>query len=156
MIQATAVALRNHHEQKLIALRNCVRNAAQGTDLEPDIQLSFVRFIDELSPTHVRILLLIDKLQAEIAALYSYEEIYQCLYPRLDGSPTTSMFKMFFLELESRGLLWISQLIADFSGIYAPNVVVAGGTDTNLPGVIVSDVGHSFLEFIAGSDRASR
>jgi hypothetical protein len=55
-LHATQTALKNHQREKLEALRNAVLNAAIGTNLDEDLQIVFLRYIDELTPWHLRIL----------------------------------------------------------------------------------------------------
>lgn len=59
-MQATQVALRNHQQDKLDALRNAVLNSALPNSLEEDEQLIFVRLIDQLTPRHLRVLALLN------------------------------------------------------------------------------------------------
>lgn len=56
VMHATQVAIRNHQQEKLEALRNAVLNAAMPEAPEDDRQLMFLNFIDELTPWHLRIL----------------------------------------------------------------------------------------------------
>jgi len=46
----------NHQQEKLDALRNAVLNAAAGNEPDEDARLIFIRYVDELTPMHVRIL----------------------------------------------------------------------------------------------------
>jgi hypothetical protein len=59
VMHATQVALRTHQQEKLDALRNAVMNAATGNTPEEDLQSLFLTFIEEFTPTHLRILNLI-------------------------------------------------------------------------------------------------
>ena len=56
VMHATQVAIRNHQQEKLEALRNAVLNAAMLEAPEDDRQLMFLNFIDELTPWHLRVL----------------------------------------------------------------------------------------------------
>ncbi|MYC12366.1 MAG: hypothetical protein F4Y39_01425 [Gemmatimonadetes bacterium] len=56
VMHATQVAIRNHQQEKLEALRNAVLNAAMPEALEDDRQLMFLNFIDELTSWHLRVL----------------------------------------------------------------------------------------------------
>jgi len=53
---ATTIALRNHQEEKLEALRNAVLNTAVSPSLEEDLRHMFINFVDELTPWHLRLL----------------------------------------------------------------------------------------------------
>ena len=148
LVQATVVAIRNHHAEKKQALRNCVTNAAAGVDIDADIQLSFIRFVDELSPSHVKLLTLLSD-QTRISAVRSYGDLYGALVPDLPAGITEAVFKMMCMDLDSRGLIWISQDIDDFPGIYEASKMLLENTRDDLPRVLVSQVGRSFLEVIA-------
>jgi hypothetical protein len=148
LVQATVVATRNHHTQKRDALRNSVLNAALPSDLDTDIQLAFVRFVDELSPSHIRLLLLIRDEDALIAPLRTYGELYDLLAPRLAEAANQATFKMMCLDLQTRGLIWISADIGDFPGIYEASALLIEKTRMDLPRIVISDVGRQFLQFI--------
>lgn len=59
-LQATQIALRNHQEEKLEALRNAIINSALRNEPDEDLQLQFIRLIDRLTPWHLRLLALLD------------------------------------------------------------------------------------------------
>jgi hypothetical protein len=56
LMRASDAALRTHDETKLDALRNAVVNSASAPEEPDDRELQFVRFVDELSGWHLRIL----------------------------------------------------------------------------------------------------
>ncbi len=62
-MQASQVAIRNHQQAKLDALRNAVLNAALPNPPREDEQLIFLRLIDQLTPWHLRVLALLDNPQ---------------------------------------------------------------------------------------------
>ena len=72
LMQATQAAMRNHHEEKLNALRNAVLNAALPPEPEQDRQGLFLSLIDYLSPLHIRALMFLhefpDKLRQALHA----------------------------------------------------------------------------------------
>jgi hypothetical protein len=147
--QATVVALRNHHEEKRTALHNALVNAAFSASPGDDTQLAFIRFIDELSPTHVVLLRLISEREEEVIKVTSYEDLYNLISPYLPTAPSRDLFKMLCLELQARGLLTISPDIYEFPGIYEESVLLTEENRDDLPRVRVSSVGHDFLSFIA-------
>lgn len=56
VMQALQIAIRNHHKEKIEALRNAILNTAIGNVPEEDLQLMFLNAIDRLAPWHLRIL----------------------------------------------------------------------------------------------------
>jgi hypothetical protein len=154
VIQATVVVLRNHHQEKREALRNAIVNAALSTQGATDLHLAFVRFVDELSPAHVRLLKAIKYREGEIAPLKSYPEIYHLIKDAL-GQSTTDLFKMYCLELEARGLIRISPDIDDFPGMYEASAMLYEETKDDLPRICISEVGANFLAFISDYTRGA-
>lgn len=59
-MQASQVAIRNHQQAKLEALRNAVLNSALPNPPQEDEQMIFLRLIDHLTPWHLRVLTLLD------------------------------------------------------------------------------------------------
>ena len=152
VLQATYVAIRNHHEEKRRALANCIYNAGTFPNTETDLQLSFVRYIDELSPSHIVLLQEINNRFDEIKSVHSYENLYQLLHTNIANTPTRDIFKMMCLELQGRGLIRISQHIDDFDGVYAVTSIITQSSNDDLPGVIISEVGQRFLAFISSEN----
>ena len=149
VIQATVVVLRNHHQEKREVFRNAIVNAALSTQRASDLHLAFVRFVDELSPAHVRLLKAIKYREGEIAPLKSYPEICHLISKDALGQSTSDLFKMYCLELEARGLIRISPDIDDFPGIYEASAMLYEETKDDLPRICISEVGANFLAFIS-------
>lgn len=59
-MQASQIAIRNHQQAKLEALRNAVLNSALPNPPQEDEQMIFVRLIDQLTPWHLRVLSLLN------------------------------------------------------------------------------------------------
>jgi len=56
VIEATLSAIKTHKDEKKKILRNAVLNITIGTNIEEDIQIILLKLIDDLSPSHVKIL----------------------------------------------------------------------------------------------------
>lgn len=59
-MQASQIAIRNHQQEKLDALRNAVLNSALPNSPQEDEQMIFLRLIDQLTPWHLRVLVLLN------------------------------------------------------------------------------------------------
>jgi len=151
IVQATAVAMRNHQKEKLAALKNAVMNSALGSDLTEDLELIFVRFVEELTPTHLYLLKFLADNEGKLNALKSYPEIYQLFLSEIKNSTTQDEFKMLVSDLATRGLIWISQDIDDFEGIYQASSLLLEETQDDLPRIIITEVAKKFLMFISYS-----
>lgn len=55
-LQASQIAIRNHKQEKIEALRNALFNSVQPTAPSEDKQLMFFKLIDDLTPWHLRLL----------------------------------------------------------------------------------------------------
>lgn len=60
LIQATQIAIQNHQEEKLTALRNAVLNAALPNSIQEDLQVIFLNWINRLSNYHIKVLIFLD------------------------------------------------------------------------------------------------
>ncbi|MGO9111025.1 MAG: hypothetical protein ACLP9L_17520 [Thermoguttaceae bacterium] len=56
VMQATAVAIRNHHQEKIDALRNAVLNSALGQCPSDVKSAMFLAFVDQFTVWHLRVL----------------------------------------------------------------------------------------------------
>lgn len=56
VLSASSVAMRNHQKEKLEALRGAVVSSVLRRDLDEDLQAMFMRYVDELTRWHLRVL----------------------------------------------------------------------------------------------------
>ncbi len=141
VLHANQIAMRAHQEDKLRALRNAVRNSALKSAPDDDRQLMFLRFIDELTASHIRVLTVFDDPAAAVKATGREMRamggltlvIYHCV-PELNGQG--HFCEQLSRDLENRGL-------------------IAQGTKLNLmmtpQGMLTprtTDLGKQFLAFI--------
>ncbi len=66
MTAASQIAMRNHSEAKLAALRNAVVNAALQTEPDAERQLVFLSLLDYLTPAHLRLLFFFGNVPASL------------------------------------------------------------------------------------------
>lgn len=59
-LNASQIATRTHQQEKLDALRNAVKNSALRHAPDENLQLMFLRFVDEFTPLHLRVLAVFD------------------------------------------------------------------------------------------------
>ena len=147
LLQASWAAVRNHQAEKLTALRIAVQNSAIASD---DTQLLFVRFVDELTPTHLLVLNFFVKREKEVAHLESYQQVIEAFSASCEQKLNPFLFRMVCEDLKVRGLVRISEDIHDLPGVYTePKIVIEGSSKD--PKVIVTDFGKSFVAFVLTS-----
>jgi predicted DNA-binding protein YlxM (UPF0122 family) len=125
------IASRNHQKEKLDALRNAVLNTALPSDIGEDLQLSFVNYIDRLTPSH-------------IVALQAYSDYWNKNsnannWNRHNVNITEIEIKYhsYLDELIGLGMLLRPDMTSDSAGAYM-------GSRT----CIITPKGDQFLEFI--------
>jgi hypothetical protein len=138
---ATYVAIRNHEEEKLLALKNAVINTALTTSPDEDIRLMFINFVDFLTPWHLKILKLLHNpteiLTERGIGLPSYSSVsilrlIQYAYPELRGRD--DFLNQICRDLYNRGLI-----VTDSFGIGVGDFLVQR----------TSNLGNQFIDFIS-------
>ena len=148
ILQATTIAFRNHQQEKLIALRNAIINSTKHTNIDEDIQLLFIRYIDEMTPSHMKLLTFFIEEATHLSALKSYPELYQTFVIKHPNLFTQDEFRMMLQDISSRGLIRISPDIDDFEDIYQANGILTESTRNDLPRIIITDMARGFLDFV--------
>jgi sulfur relay (sulfurtransferase) DsrC/TusE family protein len=149
VMHASQVAIRNHHKEKLKALRNVVVEAAISPSPEDNLDIVFIRYIDELTPRHFRLLKFFADNEQDINHAKSYDELHKAsLTIGREKGDSPEEFKFFSTDLTARGLLRISRDIDDLTGTYRADAILLESTDDNLPTLVVTSIGKSFLRLI--------
>jgi hypothetical protein len=131
-MQAYQIALRNHQEEKLEALRNAVINVAKPEFPEDDIYMMFINWIDTFTPWHIKILLFLDETKGAVAG--QLIEIVCNNFSEL--SDERAFASQIIKELKDRGL------IKDTGEIVFPD------EEVTIP-FYTTGLGKKFLRFIA-------
>jgi hypothetical protein len=116
-LQATQVALRNHQEEKLEALRNAVVNSAMPSAPDDDLQSMFLNIVDAMTPWHLRILKFFDEprelvgrsiLQMEITGVMAEpaDVAIMMVFPKLNGR--MEFIDKIIRDLEAHGLAQVN------------------------------------------------
>lgn len=137
----------------MIALRNVIINSATSPDFSEDVQLLFVRYIDELTPSHLRLLHFLVSDAKDIGMLKSYTRFYELYSVKFPDAIPRDEFRMLVEDLSARGLVRISSDLEDFEDIYHADKFLRHSTNENLPKVIITDVAKQFLNFITSEKR---
>ena len=135
-----------------MVLRMAVQNSAIRSN---DIQLLFVRFIDELTPTHLQVMSFFVKHEKEIAYLESYQKAVEVFGSIRDQKIDAFFFKMVCDDLKARGLVRISQDIVDLPGVYSESRILSEETSKD-PRIVVTDFGRGFVDFVLTSHLEDR
>ncbi len=151
LIQATLAALRTHQEEKITALRNAVVNTAAGIDISSDLKQLFVRYVDELTPSHITLLRFLSENETKLAQTESFEILFRAFVSE-NSQPTIErdQFRLLCEDLKARVLVRISPNVNDFDDIYDAVLLESerSGNATDIPLIRVTDMGRQLLSFV--------
>jgi hypothetical protein len=146
LYQATIVALKNHQREKINALRNAIVGSVTSEQISEDLKFQFLRYIDDLSVTHLSMLTCLNKQAGQFAGLETLEEIYQYLERYMGVSLERGAFRVFLNDLEGRFLIRTGDLkeLPEFSS----TKVVLLAESSAIRQLEVTPLGLTFLSFI--------
>jgi hypothetical protein len=149
VLNATAIALRTHRQEKLRALRHAVTSSVLQPEIDDDLQAMFLNYLDVLTPWHLRILASFDDPNGHFRQLGLTD---QWLFQR-DGAETwwsssKSTFdfvRQAFPELTDNQFM--SQLVEDLA---SRNLIGVDGLFKALPdvGPYTTFTGQKFMKYI--------
>lgn len=122
-LQASQLALRNHQEEKIQALRNAVVNAAASQAPSASLQQFFLRLVDEFTVWHLRLLKLFQSPEAWFTEhgmpwpnLYmgGLSHVVESAFPELRGQ--RDIYDQFWRDLYLRGMVSTEHLHTTMTG----------------------------------------
>jgi hypothetical protein len=141
IFNATQAAMRTHQPEKLEALRAAVMNAALPMGPDEHTQLMFIRFIDELTALHLRIL----SYGRDPAAWYARHNIEK---PNMISGARSAVLEVALPELKGRGDVY-NQAMNDLNARGLIGVPISGMVSQHaLYDKLTSPLGDRFLDFI--------
>ncbi|WDC83375.1 hypothetical protein PL321_11490 [Caloramator sp. mosi_1] len=117
VMHATQTAIKNHNEEKLEALKNAVLNSAIKIEIDENLQLMFINYIDLLTPWHLKIFTYfrnprewLNERKINIPQFYttSPANILEIAFPELKGK--RNFYDIIIKDLYSKGLLELESL----------------------------------------------
>ena len=150
LYQATISALKTHRSEKLVALRNCLVASLDEMRLSQDLSFQFLRFVDELSVSHLSILRILEKHRERFVGLGDLEQVHQALNALLDVPLEAGAFRSFLQDLDNRFLIRVEDLedLPDYAS--RKSLMLREESETRW--LAVTPLGSSFLAFIRGGD----
>jgi len=148
-VKASLIAMQNHQQDKLIALRNAVVNNIKGIDIDIDFQLIFLEYIDTLTPSHLNLFKFLCDNKEKISDVESYRELHEQYQLSLGITISNDDFRVLLHKLVQENLIKISPSINDFQDVYeATNIIALREDYEKLPMLRITDVGIKFLQFV--------
>jgi hypothetical protein len=145
---ATRAAERTHQHDKIEALRNAVLNAALPTAPDTDTQMMFLRWVDEFTGSHLRLLTVLNDPPRWFAD-HNLEP------PNLYAGARLQMVEVALPELAGRRDFY-DQLLRDLNSAGMTVISSLHGLQTggSLMQATTSETGQRFIEFISDPRRS--
>ncbi|MEK6736001.1 MAG: hypothetical protein AABY47_05485 [Pseudomonadota bacterium] len=143
-LQATQIALRNHHDEKLSALRGAVLHSALPNGPEEQLQVMFLLFVDELTPIHLSMLALFNgpvqwmqkhQIQYPGWDMGGVSTVVEHCFPALRGK--CEVYEQVVRDLQARGLIHQGQFL---------NITMTGNGMTESR---TTEIGRTFIAYIS-------
>jgi hypothetical protein len=150
LIQASNAAVRTHLQEKRATLRNAVVNTAKGTDVDAELQSTFVRYADELTTLHITLLKFIFEIQDDTVELPSYQSLLEQFEAKTGLNVEQTVFRLTCNDLNIRMLARFSDSIKDFQLVFneASLLLESSGTSETRR-IVATPVGTNFLAYIS-------
>lgn len=135
VMHATHAAIKNHHEEKLEALKNAVLNSAISINIDDNVQLFFINYIDSLTPWHLKILdfmknpaFWFESRNKKLPNIYmgAISSALEDAFHELKGNRT--FYDLIIKDLFSQGLINTESIhtMMTGSGVFAPRTTELG------------------------------
>ena len=147
LYQATLCALKNHRREKLKALKGALISSLDTNRFPEDTALQFLRYIDELTVTHLALLSQMSALGEKLAQLEMLEHLYTELSATLETPLERTAFRTFVYDLDSRFLIRVGDLI-DFPEYASKRSFLETEGSVARP-LQVTPLGFAFLSFLS-------
>ncbi|WP_369663509.1 hypothetical protein [Variovorax sp. V116] len=149
LIQATGTAVKNHRKEKIEALQNGIVSSLDRERFPEDSCHLFLRYIDELTVSHLSILASLLSCEGRLAAIESLPELHAAIDPKLEHPLEVEAFRLFVFDLDTRALIARGD-IYDLPTFASKQEFSMLESSTFQP-LQVTAMGKSFLQFIASS-----
>ena len=142
LLESSQIALKTHQEEKLTILKNVISNFIMETPEDYDKKYSFLKIIEEITPSHIEILNYIHINELEINEnINGFPQLYEKYFKsqKIDKF----YFRKCVFDLEKQSLIRINK---DFNDYFDGTGYVS--TDEGAPSIKILDIGKEFVQFI--------
>lgn len=156
LLEATNYALRTHRIEKIKLFGQILRNSLNTTG-NFYIKEMYVKYIDELDPKQIEILNFVRKNKTQLNKIDTYQKLYQLLVARgmfisvkVEDQFDLSVLKYFLKDLESKGLIVVSEYFEDTKNNVKDytSVVTDDENQNGLPYISITGLADDFLMLI--------
>ena len=147
LLQATPIALRNHQKEKISTLKNALASVGNPEFSDEDLAFQFLRYIDELTVSHMTILRIISSKADAFKEVKSMEQAFEQLTQDNQADISPLLARTYLRDLDARGLVNAIDLedLPDFES----KAVYIAAEQTDRHPLQLTELGEKFLSFIA-------
>ncbi len=147
LLQATPIALRNHQKEKITTLKNALASVGNPEFSDEDLAFQFLRYIDELTVSHLSILRLISSRADAFKEVKSMQQAFEQLTQEEPADISPLLARTYLRDLDARGLVNAIDLedLPDFES----KAVYIAAEQTDRHPLQLTELGEKFLSFIA-------
>lgn len=147
LLQATPVALRNHQKEKITTLKNALTSVGNPEFSDEDLAFQFLRYIDELTVSHLTILRIIANRADAFKEVKSMQQAFEQLTREDQADVSPLVARTYLRDLDARGLVNAIDLedLPDFES----KAVYIAAEQTDRHPLQLTELGEKFLSFIA-------
>lgn len=147
LLQATPIALRNHQKEKITTLKNALASVGNPEFSDEDLAFQFLRYIDELTVSHLSILRIISSKVDAFKEVKSMQLAFEQLAQEKQTDISPLIARTYLRDLDARGLVNAIDL-EDLSDFESKAVYIAAEQTDRHP-LQLTEIGRKFLAFIA-------
>ena len=147
LLQATPIALRNHQQAKLETLKNALASVGNPEFSNEDLAFQFLRYIDELTVSHLGILRTIAERSDAFKAVKSMQQAFEQLMHGERVGLTPMIARTYLRDLDARGLVNAIDL-EDLPDFESKAVYIAAEQSERHP-LQLTELGVRFLAFVS-------
>ena len=147
LLQATPIALRNHQKEKITTLKNALTSVGNPEFSDEDLAFQFLRYIDELTVSHLTILRIIVNRADAFKEVKSMQQAFEQLTREDQADVSPLVARTYLRDLDARGLVNAIDLedLPDFES----KAVYIAAEQTDRHPLQLTELGEKFLSFIA-------
>ncbi|MDR8390453.1 hypothetical protein NC796_04820 [Aliifodinibius sp. S!AR15-10] len=146
LLNATSIAVHNHQEEKILALKNALINVGNPDAVNFDKMYQFLHFVDELSVTHITVLANLEKYSGQFSKIEELGKLYSqfILVSKLEIERL--VFRSIIEDLNSRFLIQTGDL--EEYPEFASKKDILESSGSKVRPLEITELGKTFLNFI--------
>jgi hypothetical protein len=146
LFQTTILALKHHQKEKINSLRYALISSSNPNGIEEDVAFQFLRYVDELTPSHLHLLACFNKHIGQFARFENLEQVYGKFSELSSLQTDRTTFRSFLHDLDARFLIRIGDL-EDLPEFASKNSFMLAEPSSTKQ-LEVTSLGQAFLNFI--------